>query len=96
MKTSIHPKYYKKAQITCACGAKFELGSTEELTKVEICAKCHPFFTGKEKLIDTAGRVDKFKARMEAAKKFKKEEKAEKKIEKKKEIIKSEIEKKEK
>jgi len=53
--------------MTCACGAKFEIGSTKPELGVEICSKCHPFFTGKEKLIDTAGRVEKFKARREKA-----------------------------
>ena len=63
MKTGIHPKYYPKAQVKCACGAEFSVGSTKEEINVEICANCHPFFTGKEKLIDIAGKVEKFKAR---------------------------------
>lgn len=67
MKQGIHPTYYKDAKITCACGASFSAGSTEKEIKVEICSNCHPFYTGKQKLVDTAGRVDKFKARMEAA-----------------------------
>lgn len=71
MKKDIHPKYYENAKIKCACGAKFSTGSTEEEIHVEICSMCHPFFTGKEKLVDTAGRVDKFRAKVEAAKKFK-------------------------
>ena len=71
MKSDIHPKYYENAKIKCACGAEFSVGSTEEEIHVEICSMCHPFFTGKEKLVDTAGRVDKFRARVEAAKKFK-------------------------
>jgi large subunit ribosomal protein L31 len=70
MKSDIHPTYYPDAKIKCACGATFTVGSTEEEIHVEICSMCHPFFTGKEKLVDTAGRVDKFRARMEAAKKF--------------------------
>ncbi|MEK7090221.1 MAG: 50S ribosomal protein L31 [Patescibacteria group bacterium] len=68
MKADIHPKYYKEAKIRCACGAEYIVGSVQESTEVEICANCHPFFTGKEKLIDTAGRVEKFKARSERAK----------------------------
>lgn len=72
MKPNIHPKYYDNAKIKCACGAEFSVGSTEEEIHIEICSMCHPFFTGKEKLIDTAGRVDKFRARMKAAEKFKK------------------------
>ena len=63
MKKDIHPQYFPKAKIKCACGSTFEIGDTKEGIKVEICSKCHPFFTGKEKLIDTAGKVEKFKAR---------------------------------
>ncbi len=59
MKEKIHPKYYK-AKVKCACGNEFEVGSTRKEIKVEICSKCHPFFTGKQKLVDTAGRVEKF------------------------------------
>ncbi|EKD56971.1 MAG: hypothetical protein ACD_58C00036G0007 [uncultured bacterium] len=68
MKKDIHPKYYPKSKITCSCGNNFELGSTQESIYVEICSACHPFYTGTQKLIDTAGRVDKFKARLEKAK----------------------------
>lgn len=64
MKTDIHPKYYPKAKVKCACGNTFTVGSTKESIEVEICHACHPFFTGKEKLVDTAGRVEKFKARL--------------------------------
>ncbi len=60
MKEAIHPNY-AKTTITCACGAVYEVGSTKENVKVEICAKCHPFYTGKQKLVDTGGRVEKFK-----------------------------------
>jgi len=67
MKDGIHPTYYKDAVIKCACGASYLVGSTEKELSVEICSACHPFYTGKQKLVDTAGRVDKFKARMEAA-----------------------------
>ncbi|MFC1734233.1 50S ribosomal protein L31, partial [candidate division KSB1 bacterium] len=66
MKTDIHPTYHPKAKVKCACGATFEFGSTVESYSVDICAKCHPFYTGKQKLVDTAGRVDKFRARQEA------------------------------
>ena len=62
MKDGIHPKYHK-IKATCACGAEFELGSVMPEMKVEICSACHPFFTGKQKLLDTAGRIDKFKKR---------------------------------
>lgn len=60
MKEGMHPNYYKTT-ITCACGAVYETGSTKENVRVEICAKCHPFYTGKQKLVDTGGRVEKFK-----------------------------------
>lgn len=62
MKNKIHPTYFKST-VTCACGNAFETGSTVEAIRVEICSKCHPFFTGKQKLIDTARRVDRFEAR---------------------------------
>lgn len=80
MKNDLHPTYFQDAKVTCACGASFHAGSTEKEIHVEICSNCHPFYTGKEKLLDTAGRVDKFKERMEAAAKFKesKKEKASK------------------
>jgi large subunit ribosomal protein L31 len=60
MKADLHPKYYKTT-VTCACGESFETGSTKERLKVEICSKCHPFFTGKQKFVDTGGRVERFK-----------------------------------
>jgi len=69
MKKDIHPTYFANATVTCACGAIFSLGSTKEKMTVEICSNCHPFYTGNEKVLDTAGRVEKFKARTAAAKK---------------------------
>lgn len=60
MKEGIHPEY-KQTTITCACGEVIATGSTKENLKVEICSKCHPFFTGKQKFVDAGGRVDKFK-----------------------------------
>jgi large subunit ribosomal protein L31 len=63
MKTDIHPKYYEKAVVRCACGNSFTVGATRPEINVEICNKCHPFYTGEEKLIDTAGRVERFKTR---------------------------------
>jgi len=68
MKKDIHPQYYPEAKVKCACGAIFTVGSTRPEIAVEICSTCHPFYTGKEKLLDTAGRVEKFKARREKAK----------------------------
>lgn len=64
MQAKIHPKYFV-ATVTCACGNTFETGSTKEKLEVEICSNCHPFYTGKQKLIDTAGIVDRFKARLD-------------------------------
>ena len=64
MKKDIHPKYYKDATITCSCGKVFKIGSTKPEMQVEICSACHPFYTGQDKIIDTAGRVEKFKKRM--------------------------------
>jgi large subunit ribosomal protein L31 len=63
MKAAIHPTYHDDAVITCACGAKFETGSTSKVLAIEICSQCHPFYTGKKKYIDTTGRVERFKAR---------------------------------
>lgn len=63
MKQNIHPKYYDKAKVRCVCGNTFTVGSTKPEIDVEICYNCHPFYTGKEKLIDTAGKVERFKAR---------------------------------
>ena len=62
MKEGIHPEYYE-ATVTCNCGNTFKTGSTKQDIHVEICSKCHPFFTGKQKLVDTSGRVDMFKKR---------------------------------
>lgn len=60
MKANIHPQWYPDAQVTCACGNTFTIGSTKQQIKVDICSKCHPFFTGQIKYIDTAGQVEKF------------------------------------
>lgn len=69
MKKNIHPKYYSNAHVKCACGNTFTVGSTKEYIEIEICSKCHPFYTGKEKLVDTMGRIEKFKRRLAKAKK---------------------------
>ncbi len=68
MKTDIHPQYFTVATAVCACGATYTIGSTKEKISVEICATCHPFYTGQEKVLDTTGRVDRFKKRMVAKK----------------------------
>ena len=62
MKSGIHPEY-KEVTVRCACGEIIEVGSTKENIRIDICSKCHPFYTGKQKLVDTGGRVDKFKKR---------------------------------
>jgi large subunit ribosomal protein L31 len=64
MKAEIHPAY-KTTTIRCACGYELEVGSTKDNIKVEICSQCHPFFTGKQKLIDTAGRIERFRRKYE-------------------------------
>ncbi|MDD5702056.1 MAG: 50S ribosomal protein L31 [Dehalococcoidales bacterium] len=63
MKEKIHPKYYPDAQVICSCGNTYTIGSTKKQLKVELCSKCHPFFTGERKIMDTAGRVERFKQR---------------------------------
>lgn len=65
MKEKIHPQYYPEAKVKCACGNTFKVGSTKPELSVEICSNCHPFYTGQEKIIDTAGRVERFKKMME-------------------------------
>lgn len=69
MKEKIHPKYFPDAKVTCSCGNTFTTGSTRQTLKVELCNNCHPFFTGEQKIIDTAGRVERFN------KKYKREKK---------------------
>ena len=63
MKDKIHPQYYADAQVVCACGNSFTAGATKKLMKVEVCSKCHPFFTGERKMMDITGRVERFKRR---------------------------------
>jgi large subunit ribosomal protein L31 len=70
MKDKIHPKYFLDANVVCSCGNTFTTGSTRQNLRVELCNKCHPFFTGEQKIIDTAGRVERFN------KKYKREKKA--------------------
>lgn len=67
MKINIHPQYYEDAQVVCACGNVFTTGSTKQSIKVEICAKCHPFFTGEMRFVDTKGQVQKFQAKQQQA-----------------------------
>ena len=66
MKTALHPKYHQ-AEVHCACGTTFSVGSTAESIRVEVCSNCHPFFTGTQNIVDTAGQVERFQRRMERA-----------------------------
>lgn len=68
MKKNIHPPYYKEAKVTCVCGKTYKIGSTVKEIGVEICANCHPFYTGSQQLVDTAGRVERFRSRAAKAK----------------------------
>jgi large subunit ribosomal protein L31 len=65
MKAKIHPKYYPEARIICACGNSYTTGSTSPELKVDICSQCHPFYTGEQRIVDTAGQVDRFMKRLE-------------------------------
>jgi large subunit ribosomal protein L31 len=65
MKKEIHPTYYPDASVHCACGNKWKTGSTKEKLDISICSECHPFYTGTEKILDTRGRVEKFRKRLE-------------------------------
>ena len=64
MQKELHPKYIESAKVTCACGNSFTVGSTKDVIHIEICSNCHPFYTGNDKVVDTAGRVERFKARL--------------------------------
>ena len=82
MKKDIHPGYHKDAKIICSCGAVLSTGATQKELHVEICSACHPFYTGKKKVLDTTGRVDRFKKLAEKAAAKKKNGKKEKNIKK--------------
>lgn len=69
MRKDIHPKYYQKTIVQCACGNTFKVASTKEFIQTDICFKCHPFYTGKEKFVDKRGQIEKFKRRLQKAKK---------------------------
>lgn len=71
MKKDIHPKYYPNTKVICACGNKFTVGSTMEKIDIEICSKCHPFFTGKQKFIDASRRIEKFQEKIARSKELK-------------------------
>jgi len=63
MKEKIHPQYFKDAKVICSCGNTYTIGSTRKEIRVELCSKCHPFYTGEQRVVDTAGRVERFKRR---------------------------------
>jgi large subunit ribosomal protein L31 len=70
MKQAIHPQYFDEAQVICVCGNRFTTGSTQEKIHVELCSNCHPFYTGEQKFVDTASRIQKFQTKTETAKKY--------------------------
>ena len=72
MKKDIHPQYFPNASVQCACGNTFTVGSTKEFIEVEICSKCHPFYTGRGKIVDIMGRVEKFRKRLAKKEELKK------------------------
>lgn len=67
MKANAHPKYYPNAQVTCACGNTWTTGSTRAVIRTDVCSACHPFFTGEQRIVDTAGQVDRFMRRLQQA-----------------------------
>jgi len=74
MKEGIHPKYFPNAQVICSCGNTWTTGSTVELIRTDVCSACHPFFTGEQRIVDTAGQVDRFQKRLERYEKHRVEE----------------------
>lgn len=70
MKATIHPQYHEQAQVVCACGNRFTTGSTVEVIHVELCNKCHPFFTGEQRFVDTASKIERFQQKQEKAKQY--------------------------
>lgn len=65
MKDKIHPKYYPEATVTCACGNSWTTGATQEVIRTDVCSACHPFYTGEQRIVDTAGQVERFMRRLE-------------------------------
>lgn len=76
MKKGIHPKYYPEAKVVCSCGNTFTTGSTQELIRTDVCSACHPFYTGEQRIVDTAGQVERFMKRLEKREEFAAEERA--------------------
>lgn len=71
MKSNIHPQYFDQAQVICVCGNKFTVGSTKEVIHIELCNKCHPFYTGEQKFVDSASRIQKFQQKQKTAEEIK-------------------------
>jgi large subunit ribosomal protein L31 len=67
MKVSVHPQYFEEATVTCACGNTFKTGSTMEVIRVELCSKCHPFYTGEQRFVDSGSRIEKFQKKQQVA-----------------------------
>jgi large subunit ribosomal protein L31 len=67
MKTAVHPQYFEDATVICACGNTFKTGSTQAIIHVELCSKCHPFYTGEQKFVDSGSRIQKFQNKQKAA-----------------------------
>ena len=65
MKSNIHPKYYPNATVICACGNTWTTGATQQVIRTDVCSACHPFFTGEQRIVDTAGQVERFMRRLE-------------------------------
>lgn len=78
MKTNIHPTYFSDVQVVCSCGHSFKTGSTKNQITVEVCYKCHPFFTGEQRFVDAKGRVERFEKKKEQAKVYQQTVKAKK------------------
>src|SRR3989344_1708215 len=70
MKTAVHPQYFENAQVVCACGNRFTVGSTKEIIHVELCNKCHPFYTGEQRFVDSASRIQKFQTKQKVASEY--------------------------
>lgn len=71
MKANIHPQYFDEAQVICVCGNKFKTGSTKEVLHVELCYNCHPFYTGEQRFVDSASRIQKFQTKQQVASTYK-------------------------
>jgi large subunit ribosomal protein L31 len=69
MRKGIHPQYYKDAEVVCACGNKWTTGSTKKSIRADVCSACHPFYTGEQRIVDTAGQVDRFIRRLQRSQK---------------------------